>query len=60
MQSEPPLLRALAKVERLAQASKLERLLAAPGRYVAAILFRQLIYPCIRRPAYRSCRLFFG
>lgn len=55
-----PILPALIKVEKLARASKLTRLLVNPWRYGQAILFRQLIYPRTRRPVYRTCRTFFG
>jgi FkbM family methyltransferase len=54
------LLLALEKVEQLARASKLTRFLAHPVRYGQAILFRQLIYPRSRRPAYRTVPAFFG
>ncbi|PSR52137.1 FkbM family methyltransferase [Adhaeribacter arboris] len=55
-----PLTRALTNVERLARASKLQRFLAHPVRYTWAILFRQLVYPRTRRPAYQKVETFFG
>ncbi|QMU27632.1 FkbM family methyltransferase [Adhaeribacter radiodurans] len=55
-----PLSQALTYVERLAQATKLQRFWAHPLRYAWAILFRQLIYPRTRRPAYQKSKTFFG
>lgn len=54
------LLSEIKKVERLAQASKIQRMLAHPLRYVDAILFREIFYKNTRREKQVVSHTFFG
>ena len=55
-----PLLAQLQRVENLATGSRLHRLLHAPGKYLYAIGFRQLVYARTRRGVFRQVDTFFG
>ena len=54
------LLQKLAEVERLAQGSRWQRLLNAPGKYVFAMGFRELVYARTRRARPATVPTFFG
>lgn len=54
------LLEQLQHVENLATASRVQRLLHAPGRYLYAIGFRQLVYARTRRGIFKNVTTFFG
>ena len=56
----PSFLRQLAHVEKLAAGSRWHRLLHAPGKYLYAIGFRQLVYARTRRGVFRQVNTFFG
>lgn len=50
----------LQKVERLAKAGKLTRLLHHPGRYLQAMLLSKLLYPLTHKGSLKKAPLFFG
>ncbi len=50
----------LTAVTRLAQASKIHRLLAHPFRYTYAILFKELVYPQTKKGVLKEAETFFG
>ncbi len=54
------LLLRLAEVERLAQGSRWQRLLNAPGKYLFALGFRELVYARTRRARPVAVATFFG
>ncbi len=54
------LLQKLAGVERLAQGSRWQRLLNAPGKYLFALGFRELVYARTRRARPVAVATFFG
>ena len=54
------LLHQLKRVEQLATASKLLRLLQAPGRYLYAIGFRLLRYRATKKGVMKQTNTFFG
>ncbi len=54
------LLREISKVERLAGASRLGRLLHNPSKYLSAIFFGRYVYPKTRMERIETAELFFG
>ncbi len=50
----------LTKVEKIAAASKMGRLLHNPYKYISAILFKNLVYPLRKRERRELARTFFG
>ncbi|SNC66076.1 methyltransferase, FkbM family [Hymenobacter gelipurpurascens] len=55
-----PLLQQLDQVENLANATKWHRLLHAPGKYLYAIGFRQLVYARTKKGLVKQVNTFFG
>lgn len=54
------LLQKIAPVEKLAQASKLQRLLHHPIKYAFAIFYKSIVYPIKQKETQVSCSLFTG
>ncbi|HEB62010.1 MAG TPA: FkbM family methyltransferase [Bacteroidetes bacterium] len=54
------LLKNLSQVEKTARASKLNRMLMQPVRYINAILFRELVYKSKQKPKAVLAKTFFG
>jgi FkbM family methyltransferase len=54
------MLQQLTGVERLAQTTRLGRLLHHPFRYLAAIIFKDFIYPRTKKEKKKKARLFYG
>jgi hypothetical protein len=50
----------IARTERIASASKLQRLLYNPFKYLFAVLFWKLIYQWMQKPLRVNAMLFFG
>lgn len=53
-------LKALERVESLAAGHRLARLVAHPGRYLFALLYREIFYRLFRRPIATKATAFFG